>query len=106
MCLPFRCKCRRLMLVAQCDTKGEPIPTQHDLPAHPMAQIGRTVTLSAKIEQQMILWANALHAQDTAGVPAEDLRMDFKRLREVWYSAASAKLPPLDVTNAAVLRRL
>jgi len=57
-----------------------------------LAEIGRIVTTWACIEQQIILSASALASQKTDGWPIEHLRMDFKRLREKWYSLAAQGL--------------
>jgi hypothetical protein len=56
-----------------------------------LIQIGRIATLSAYIEQEIILWTSALASQDTGGRPIEWLRMDFKRLREKWFGLAKKR---------------
>ena len=56
------------------------------LPRTLLAEIGRVAVIWAHIEQEMILHCSAMAAQDTGGKPIEYLRMDFKRLREKWYS--------------------
>lgn len=58
------------------------------LPRTLLAEIGRIATTWAHIEQELILHASAMAAQDTDGEPVENLRSDFKRLREKWYALA------------------
>src|SRR5580704_1761583 len=62
------------------------------IPDRLLIQIGRVATVSAYIEQEIILWASALFAQNTDGKPIEPLRMEFGRLRQKWYGEAVKKL--------------
>jgi hypothetical protein len=71
--------------------RGGHMSDRYWLPDELLAEIGRVSTISAYIEQEIILWASALAAQDTGGDPIEKLRMDFKRLRVKWYDLAFRK---------------
>ena len=81
-----------------------------ELPNELLIEIGRFATDWAVIEQEIMLHASALAAKDTGGIPAEYLRMDFKRLREKWYALAKANLgeaygPELMTLNDRLARR-
>jgi hypothetical protein len=56
------------------------------LPRTLLTEIGKVSVIWAHIEQNLILHCSAMAAQETDGKPIEYLRMDFKRLREKWYS--------------------
>ena len=63
------------------------------LPRTLLAEIGQLVVIWAYIEQDMILHTSAMASQDTNGKTLEYLRMDFKRLREKWYSECRKRFP-------------
>lgn len=56
------------------------------LPRTLFIELGKLSVVWAHIEQDLILHSSAMAAQDTEGKTLEYLRMDFKRLREKWYS--------------------
>ena len=60
-----------------------------------LTELGKVITTWARIEQNMILHASAMAAYHTNGKPIEYLRMDFKRLREKWYSLCRTNFDPL-----------
>lgn len=62
------------------------------LPPDLLTAIGKFATCWAVIEQDVMLTASAIAAQDTGGEPLEHLRLDFKRLREKWFALARAKI--------------
>ncbi len=63
------------------------------LPRTLLAEIGKVSIIWAYIEQDLILHTSAMASQDTDGKPLEYLRMDFKRLREKWYSECKKRFP-------------
>lgn len=63
------------------------------LPRTIIAEIGKVTIIWAHIEQDLILHTSAMASQDTDGKPVEYLRMDFKRLREKWYSECRKRFP-------------
>jgi|TARA_R100001244_G_scaffold20643_2_gene21395 hypothetical protein len=56
-------------------------------------ELGRITIAWASIEQNLILHASAMAAIHTDGKPLEYLRMDFKRLRQKWYSLCRDAFP-------------
>lgn len=56
------------------------------LPRTIFEEIGKVVVIWATIEQDIILQTSAMAAQKTDGKPTDYLRMDFRRLREKWFS--------------------
>src|SRR5208283_4837882 len=71
----------------------------HGLPNRFLIQIGRIATTTAYIEQEFVLWASAIYAQKTSGVPKEHLRLTFQRLLNKWHTEAVHRLPPKDVAK-------
>lgn len=67
------------------------MPLPPSLPAALLTELGKLTVVWAHLEQDIILHASAMAAQETDGVPMEHLRMDFKRLREKWYSLCKAR---------------
>ena len=63
------------------------------LPRTLLAEVGKVTIIWAHIEQDMILHTSAMASQETDGKPIEYLRMDFKRLREKWYSECRKRFP-------------
>lgn len=62
-----------------------------------LVQIGRIATTTAFIEQEFVLWASAIYAQKTDGVPSEALDIGFQRLLNKWHSEAVHRLPRKEV---------
>jgi hypothetical protein len=56
-------------------------------------ELGRMAVIWAEIEQNLILHASAMAAEQTDGWPREYLRLDFKRLREKWLSFTTKMFP-------------
>jgi hypothetical protein len=61
-------------------------------PASFLVEIGRVVTTWSYIEQEILIHASALASLETDGNPTEDLRSDFKRLREKWFRLCRAHM--------------
>ena len=61
------------------------MPMPPPLPRTLFTELGKLVVVWANIEQDLILQASAMAAEETDGIPLEYLRMDFKRLREKWF---------------------
>lgn len=69
------------------------------LPKSLLAQIGRVATISAFIEQEIILHASAMASHETEGHPVEHLRTDFDRLRVRWYALCKKYLNDMDINK-------
>jgi hypothetical protein len=70
---------------------------RYGIPVRLLTQIGRIAVASAYLEQEIKLWASALLAQNTAGIPAIGLERDFKRLRRMWFNEARKRLTPAEL---------
>jgi hypothetical protein len=57
-----------------------------------LAAVGSIATTWAFVEQEILLQTSALASKATDGWPIENLRVDFKRLRERWYELAKAEV--------------
>ena len=61
------------------------------LPAPLLVQIGRVATVSAYVEQELVIWTSALCAQETGGNPIDDLRISFGRLLSRWEGESAKR---------------
>jgi hypothetical protein len=77
------------------------MPVPPPLPRTILAELGKVTVIWAHIEQELILHASAMAAYHTDGKAVEYLRMDFKRLREKWYSLCKQNFPK-DIVDKVV----
>ena len=77
------------------------MPIPQSLPDTLLAELGKVTAIWANVEQDLVLHASAMAAYHTNGKPVEYLRMDFKRLREKWFSLCRNAFPA-EVINRSV----